>query len=281
MPVTVTTLIENAQPEHKHLLHEHGLSFHVRTAETTFLFDCGPGDSFLRNARSLNIDLHGIDFVVCSHAHYDHCGGLKPLLAEIGPKPLYTGENFFLPKYARDGIRHTFLGVDFDAAYLRQNGIRHETVADIRRIDDSCWLIGGFRRDKQDNPIPERYALLDGGVFVPDRFNDEICLAVRFEDGVAVLVGCSHPGVVNMLETVRERLDLPVRGVWGGTHLAQCGADAIESTVAALKRMGVRHFGLSHCSGDAILEHIRADAEITGCRLRTGDGVSLFGAAAD
>lgn len=275
MTVSVTTLVENAKPENKCLAYEHGLSFHVRTPQSTFLFDCGATDIVVGNAKHLNIDLEKVDFIVCSHAHYDHCGGFRHIVDKTGIARLYTGEGFFLPKYAVDGFRHTYLGLDFNAAFLAENSISHHQVGDMLQLDDYCWLLGNFARSEPAERIPERFKLLDNGAFVSDRFAEEICLAIRFRDGVAVLAGCSHPGIVNILGTVRARLGMPVRGVWGGTHLSQAEPERIEATVASLKHMGIRYFGLSHCSGDAVLERIKADRDMEGCHLRAGDGVFL------
>lgn len=275
MAIAVTTLIENSLSDHKSLVCEHGLSFHIRTPQTSFLFDCGASGRLADNAEKLGVDLGALDFVACSHGHYDHAGGFRTVAARSRVGRLITGEGFFTPKYAREGIRHAFLGVDFDAAFLRERDIAHEVCGDLMRLDDYCWLVGNFERTVPGEIIPSKLVLGKGDDFVPDLFADEICLAVRFREGVAVLVGCSHPGIVNMVGTVRRRLGLPVLGVWGGTHLSGADPARVSAAVEGLIGMGVGYFGLSHCSGDTMLEYVGRNAKITGCRLRTGDGLYL------
>ena len=89
-------------------------------------------------------------------------------------------------------------------------------------------------------------------------------------DGVALVTGCAHPGILNMVRTVHERLKLPVRSVVGGTHLKEASAERIERTLAALRGMGLCRMGLCHCSGDAVRERLAVD-DVAGCSLGTGD----------
>ena len=37
--------------------------------------------------------------MVISHGHYDHAGGLLPLLQECGPKQVYGHPGIFTPRY--------------------------------------------------------------------------------------------------------------------------------------------------------------------------------------
>ena len=77
MSIKITTLVENSVYG-KGLQGEHGLSLLVDTGEHRLLFDTGASDLFIRNARILGIDLKEVDFLVLSHGHRDHTGGLHP-----------------------------------------------------------------------------------------------------------------------------------------------------------------------------------------------------------
>lgn len=277
MRTTITTLMENSLSHHTGLLCAHGLSFHVQTPTRTFLFDCGPGPAVLHNADSLNIDPARLDFVVGSHSHYDHGNGFRPIVSHSGVRRLVTGQGYFLPKYRVEGMRHTYLGVDFDKEYLNRNSIEHTVCADLLPVDEGCWLLGEFARTEPQETPPAYFMLRRDGAFVPDHFDDEICLALRLEDGLALLVGCSHPGILNIAKTAAERLGLPIRGIWGGVHLSAAEPARIEATLAGLKKLGVKRLGLSHCSGEAILELAARDPDMTVCRLGAGDGICLDG----
>ena len=79
MSIKITTLVENSVYG-KGLQGEHGLSLLVDTGEHRLLFDTGASDLFIRNARILGIDLKEVDFLVLSHGHRDHTGGLHHFL---------------------------------------------------------------------------------------------------------------------------------------------------------------------------------------------------------
>ena len=79
MNYKITTLVENCVYGRK-LQAEHGLSLYIETAEHKLLFDTGASDLFIRNARLLHIDLREVDYLVLSHGHSDHTGGLRHFL---------------------------------------------------------------------------------------------------------------------------------------------------------------------------------------------------------
>lgn len=76
MNYKITTLVENCVYGRK-LQAEHGLSLYIETPENRLLFDTGASDLFIRNARLLHIDLQKVDYLVLSHGHSDHTGGLR------------------------------------------------------------------------------------------------------------------------------------------------------------------------------------------------------------
>lgn len=72
--------MENTQEPNLSLIVKHGLSIYIETEKQKLLFDTGPDDSFLYNARDVGVDLKKVDTLVISHAHYDHGGGLEEFL---------------------------------------------------------------------------------------------------------------------------------------------------------------------------------------------------------
>lgn len=270
--ISITALMDNKPTEHKALIAEHGLSLYVEYNGRRILFDCGSGANPQHNAHRLGVDLKNLDAVILSHSHYDHAAGFRDLTENgLGSSQLYTGPNFFEPKYAQNGVRYTNLACGFEKNFLEDHQISHCEVRGQEEIYPGVWLISGFPRIHAFETIPERFVRRTENGFVVDDFADEVCMALEVEGGLVVLVGCSHPGILNMMTQVSAQLKKPIRAVFGGTHLVEADAQRIDTTVSRLQEMGLEIFGLSHCSGDAADCAICARTDIKGCHLGTGD----------
>lgn len=251
MALTITTLIENSPGEHKGLAHEHGLSFHIVKDGHVLLFDSGQSGSFLDNARELRIDPSDVAHVVLSHGHYDHSGGL-PHLAELTTRfELLVGAGFFREKYGDRDNAVEFLGNNFDKAFLQREGIRWRELSDpVTEIVPGVYAITDFERTHADEKVNPRFTLRTADGFEPDPFTDEVCLAIDTPKGLVVLLGCSHPGVKNLLDTVLKRLNRPIHAVMGGTHMVEADADSVAKSVDFFLAKDIQAIGVSHCTGE-------------------------------
>lgn len=230
---------------------EHGFSVYVETPALKFLFDCGQTGAAFRNAQKLGVDLSKIRFAAISHAHYDHAGGFPELIKTVRLPYIYTGQNFWQEKFSRTDSGYEYKGAGFTFQDLARWRIEQRVCRELVQLDDTAWLIGNFiRRCKVE--IPARF--VRGETKTPDNFDDEISLVLREGDGVALVVGCSHVGILNIVATVQQRLDLPVKSVIGGVHTDD------TKILARLEDFGVERFALCHCSGD----NLRADLVSTG-----------------
>lgn len=225
---------------------EHGLSFYVETPAQKFIFDCGQSGLAWKNAAKLGVDLTQINFVVISHSHYDHAGGFPSLLKIVKPKKIYTGKNFWQEKFSKTDDGFKYRGAGFTFQDLARWKIQQKICDDILKLDENSWLAGNFDTRFKVS-IPEKF--VRGENKIPDNFDDEICLVLREGDGAAVVVGCSHVGILNIVSTVQRRLDLPIKTVIGGIH-----SDDMK-IFARLEDFGVENFYLCHCTGD----NLRAD----------------------
>ena len=248
----ITALMDDMPGRDPELRAEHGLSFFVSYGERTVLFDCGQSAATLENARRLGLPTEKADAVVISHSHYDHAGGYRAFVDAGCRGELYTGPCFFQRKLARSGEGLRDLSAGFGPDFLREAGIRHRCVEGILELFPGAYLIGGFPRIHPFEKIPERFLRETPEGPVPDGFPDEICMAFRIRGGLAVLVGCSHPGILNMTAHVARLLDEPILAVFGGSHRVEADEARIRATAKALEDMGVTRLGLSHCSGEAV-----------------------------
>lgn len=244
--ISLKVLVEDKVLDGSNLESEHGFSLYLETPALKFIFDCGQSDLAWKNAAKLGVDLTKINFVVISHAHYDHAGGFPSLLKIVKPKVIYTGKNFWLEKFSKTDEGFKYRGAGFTFQDLAHWKIEQKICDDILELDKNSWLVGNFDT-RHKVKIPEKF--VRGEEKISDNFDDEICLVLREGDGVAVVVGCSHVGILNIVSTVQRRLDLPIKTVIGGIH-----SDDMK-IFARLEDFGVENFKLCHCSG----EKLRAD----------------------
>jgi len=257
MKIRITTLVENTLGEHLALKNEHGLSFYIETESHKILFDTGQSDSFMYNARQLKIDLSNLDYVVLSHGHYDHSGGLEPLCELTRDFKLIIGSGFFDEKYGVTGNSYEYLGNRFDEPFLKEKGLSYQFVRkDMSEILPGVYVITNFPRINPDEVISPRFKILQNGEFKQDLFNDEVLIALDTPRGIVVLLGCSHPGVRNMLDHVRTLLRKPVYAVVGGTHLVEASNVSMDKAVDYLTNKDMGIIGVSHCTGETAMSKL-------------------------
>jgi 7,8-dihydropterin-6-yl-methyl-4-(beta-D-ribofuranosyl)aminobenzene 5'-phosphate synthase len=270
----ITTLVENSPGELKSLRHEHGLSFHIDTGDHSLLFDTGQGGALVPNAQHLRINLSAVSCVVLSHGHYDHTGGLRAFASQSSRFELVTGPGCLDDKYAEVGAACEFLGNDFDGAWLAENGIHHVTLNEpTRELVPGVHALTDFPRLHPDEAINPRFKVLRDGDLVTDDFSDEVMLAVDAPEGLIAVLGCSHPGVKNMLDAATERLGKPIHAVIGGTHLVEASPESIALTAAYLREKKISVIGMSHCTGQAAMDTLSA---MDGAYYHNRTGTALF-----
>jgi len=281
MAIQITALIENTLGEHTALKIEHGISFLVETEETSVLFDSGRSGDFLHNAGKLCKDLSCVTDVVLSHGHYDHTGGFRSFVEQRGAQgyTLWTGEAFFDRKYGAFNASYQYLGNDFDKDFLTQQGISHKAVTKKRtQIAPKVWVVTDFARTHaQERPNPRFVKQEEGSsLFVADDFSDEVMLVIETEKGLVALVGCSHPGILNMLDSVEESFGNPIYALLGGTHLVEADEERTTYTMDNFSQRGIVLLGISHCSGERAIELALEQSPIN-FRSCTGSTIILEG----
>ena len=88
------------------------------------------------------------------------------------------------------------------------------------------------------------------------KFEDEIMIAIDTPKGLAVLMGCSHPGMKNMLDSAEQLLNKPIYAVIGGTHLVEADEDSLDLSMAYLKKNTIEIISMNHCTGQTALDRL-------------------------
>jgi 7,8-dihydropterin-6-yl-methyl-4-(beta-D-ribofuranosyl)aminobenzene 5'-phosphate synthase len=258
MALKITTLVENSQGEHLGLKTEHGLSFFIEKDGHTLLFDTGQSGIFIENARQLRINLADLEYVVLSHGHYDHSGGLRSLSERAKKFELLLGEGFFNEKYGYYNNAYEYLGNNFDETFLAERGIPYRSVSeDVEELIPGFFVITNFPRIHEDEVINPRFRVLKDGSFQPDRFDDEVMIAIETEKGLVALLGCSHPGMRNMLDFAEKKLGKAIYAVLGGTHLVESAKDSRARSLDYFKEKNIEVVGVSHCTGKEAMELLK------------------------
>jgi len=266
----IITLVENTLLENPNLIKEHGLSMLIETSKEKILFDTGQSDAFVKNAAKLNIDLNTISHIVLSHAHYDHSNGLKFLLEKINSKPtlivakdFFNNSNkFYKTVNTKDGIINeelNYIGVNFSKEFILAKKIDvHYVEQDTLSISPTITVHRNFSKANNFEKINENMKLKLNNDFIIDSFKDEIAIAIETEKGLLLLVGCSHCGIINTIETIKNRTNKNIYGVIGGTHLIEADENRIDKTLEYFKNINLEFIGLSHCTGKKALDILKS-----------------------
>jgi 7,8-dihydropterin-6-yl-methyl-4-(beta-D-ribofuranosyl)aminobenzene 5'-phosphate synthase len=241
---------------------EHGFSALVAvrrgTTTTTLLFDTGISpDGMIANADRLGVDLGGIQGVVLSHGHFDHCGGLAGLAGRRGRR----GLPMIVHPLGWTRRRLAFPGVEaFELPTLSRRALESEGFEVVERrqpslLVDGCVLVTGEidRTTEYERGMPPAHQAWDGQDWRHDPLVlDDQALVVHVRGrGLVVLTGCGHAGAVNI---VRHALRLTgverLCALLGGLHLGGPFFEPIiPATVQALTELRPELLVPGHCSG--------------------------------
>lgn len=87
----------------------------------------------------------------------------------------------------------------------------------------------------------------------------EQSLAIKAKLGLVVITGCSHPGIIKIIEKLKENLSEPVYLVIGGFHLMDKDERIVEMIIKSFRKLGVSEVCPSHCTGDKAIEMFKGE----------------------
>ena len=249
---TITILVDNASSNE--LAHEWGLSIHIATPKSRVLLDFGQTDAFARNARSLGIDLAGVDHAVLSHAHYDHADGMEAFFAANDHALLHLSKRCVQKCWSTSGDTKPphYIGIrqgllDQYASRLVAHPADH-TIAITEQIHLVSHTLGTAKRPGQTEGM---YIRTNEGL-VPDDFLHELTLVCKLSNNkIAIFSSCSHAGVANILQEVVTAFPRnKIAAYVGGLHLMHASDEEIERVAQAFSSHGVERIWCGHCTGD-------------------------------
>jgi len=181
------------------------------------LFDTGNSGAVWRhNAGRFGLDYDGFSHVFISHFHWDHIGAALDI-AHFAKEP-----------------KHFLITDGFSSIWAKEVASLGHQVSLVRepyRFSEEFFSLGGMR-----TPLGN---LHEHSLLVFDR-----------EGGYSLLVGCSHPGILEITTRAVEFTGKPPRLVLGGFHLIGLDEFAIASIAKNMLKLGVGFVAPCHCTGD-------------------------------
>ncbi|KGK82443.1 beta-lactamase [Desulfosporosinus sp. HMP52] len=258
----VTILVENTVGVPLGLLGEWGLSMLLDFGDEKILFDAGEQGNLVNNAQILGHELRQVDKVVLSHGHYDHTGGLYKLLQYKGITSVYAHPNLFAGHLAKvPNIQpNRYIGVPYCQQQLESLGARFHWHSEPFELRPGLWLSGEILRESSFEHIDNHLVELAGEQVVQDSLKDDLSLFYVTDQGLIILLGCAHSGLVNIVEQARQvTKENKVRGIIGGTHLGPASTDQRQQTIEYLKSLDLECLAPNHCTGPTMLTKLATE----------------------
>jgi 7,8-dihydropterin-6-yl-methyl-4-(beta-D-ribofuranosyl)aminobenzene 5'-phosphate synthase len=271
----IKTLVENTSLS-EDFKSEHGLSLYIEAINHKILFDVGASGLFLENAHKMDVDIADVDFLIISHGHYDHGGGLKIFLKENNKAEVFLHQQAFDKHYALR--RH---------GKLEPIGLRDELKRNkqMRFTLDRLLISKGvqvFANIVQREPRPtSNYGLFTVHCekMVDDTFTHEQNLIVEEDGKILLVTGCAHNGIINILEHFQAIKGRKPDYVIGGFHLSspiygnEC-SETIDKIGKYLLDTKAKCF-TCHCTGIEPYQQLKAVMGANIDYLSTGSVIEL------
>ena len=251
--IKIIQLVENTSSSYE-LKSKHGLCTYIETSKHRILFDVGPTALFLENAQKLGVDISAVDTVVISHGHSDHGGALAKFMEVNKTAKIYIRESAFDRHYTK------VAGIPFSASINKALKDKQQIIytSDEYMIDDELALFSNVTGRKLYSKANDKLFAKKNGKIVLDQFEHEQYLVITDGEKQIMITGCSHNGIVNIIEKYAEINDGKIDKlacVLGGFHLynpitKKYESDELISNVAEyLSGLDAKVY-TCHCTGE-------------------------------
>lgn len=249
------TLIENDKPRgNKDLFAEAGLSLFIKAGKHKVLFDTGASGKFALNAQKLGVDLREVDFVVISHAHYGHTGGLEKFFQINEKAKVYIKKQAHGKYYYKLWSIRKNIGMEPEV--LEKYSDRFVFLEEDFIIENNINIVTRFSNTHK-KPLDSKHIYKkENNKLKPDDFAHELMLMITEEGKEFCFTGCSHHGILNMINRAREISNKKLI-VIGGFHmynplthgLSEKTEEVIKVAAEIYQDLNIEEVITGHCTG--------------------------------
>jgi len=267
----LSILMDNNSIIDRYFLAEPAVSYFIETGNIKVLFDVGYSDAFLTNAHKMKIDVLIADYLVLSHGHIDHTGGLDILLKEclearfehntLRTPEILAHPDVFVPKFLDE---NSSIGIPVSEDVLRAHFKIRKSTEPVW-LDEKLVFLGEIERSNSfEIPGPIGFRGKPGtSERVPDDIMDDSALAYVGKEGLYIITGCSHAGICNIVSHAKKVTGVDrVVDIIGGFHLLNPPKTQLEGTVDYFKSLNLKKLHACHCTDFHSRMALAASAEI-------------------
>lgn len=257
----IISLIDDIKAENN-LLSEHGFSFYIEADNKKYLFDTGSTEKFIYNSHRLGISIRDVDALFISHNHYDHIGGLIYFMEVNKKAPIYIkSDSIYATYYMRDYIKCP-LGKYYEQLKEWDRVIFVDEFIQI----DNFYLLSDTSANKDYFCQGTEFFMDKEGITSKDEYTHEMFLVYIKDNKANILSACSHRGIMNIIETTKEKFALPINIIAAGLHLSKnngtdinCSQEYYYSLLNYLKQSNINKIYTCHCTGKYAYSLLKKD----------------------
>jgi 7,8-dihydropterin-6-yl-methyl-4-(beta-D-ribofuranosyl)aminobenzene 5'-phosphate synthase len=263
MDVKITNVYSNVGQPEKNLKGHAGNGFYLEFGSEKILFDVGwKGKVLLHNLSELKINVDEIGKIIFSHGHMDHTKGLPTFLKsrDSSKKITIIGHPDIMEKKRAKVLGLHLLNIGFPhLSNKKKSKINFQFSKELVKINEFLTFTGEISERPDKDGTHKIMVHFKNRVWESDPLLDDASLVLETKDGLVIIGGCMHSGILNTCKFVNKMFNgRKIRTIIGGTHMIAFDAKEVEHVAKELEeKYGLPKLHLNHCTGEKAIRQLR------------------------